>query len=120
MKLCKKCAHEVDNNASICPYCGATFTQKEKIVDTKSETEKEKPEYIDNGIVRGPFNKFISIILCIFLGWLGGHKFYERKYIMGIIYALTFGFWTVGIIFDLYRLIKSPKYYYVSVIPIIF
>ena len=110
MKLCKKCAHEVEKNALICPYCGSSF---------KSEKGKFKPPYMDNGLIRGPFIKWIAIVLCILTGWLGGHKFYERKYFMGVLYAMTFGIFGIGIVFDLILLIQKPKYYYVSSIPFI-
>lgn len=127
MKLCKKCLKEVKDNAMICPYCGEAFTNKKEVVieDTIHEENNfekyttEKRPYMDNGIIKGPFNKWISITLCILLGWLGAHKFYERKYITGIFYALTLGFWGIGIVLDLLKLIKQPKYYYVSKIPFI-
>lgn len=127
MKLCKKCAKEVKDNATICPYCGEAFTNKKEVMieDTVKEEndfgkyDNQKRPYMDNGIIRGPFNKWISILLCVFLGWLGAHKFYERKYIMGIFYVVTFGFWGIGIILDLIKLIGQPRYYYISRIPFI-
>lgn len=121
MKLCKKCAHEVEEQAIICPYCGSSF--QKKIKSSKEEKrikkETEKPTYMDNGLVRGPFIKWIAMVLCIFTGWLGGHKFYERKYLTGLLYAMTFGLFGIGIVFDLIMLIQKPKYYYVSSIPFI-
>jgi len=123
MKLCKKCAHEVEKNALICPYCGSSFkSEKGKFAEEKRTHENEetfKPPYMDNGLIRGPFIKWIAIVLCILTGWLGGHKFYERKYFMGVLYAMTFGIFGIGIVFDLILLIQKPKYYYVSSIPFI-
>lgn len=125
MKLCKNCAKEVKDNAIICPYCGSSFQDKKEGILEENIQEKEihqnqenkKQPYMDNGIIRGPFYKWISIPLCILLGWLGVHKFYERKYIIGVFYAITFGFWGIGIVFDLIKLVKQPKYYYISRIP---
>lgn len=122
MKLCKKCAHEVEEDAIICPYCGDSFQKKqrkEKRYEKNSEAKEEKPSYMDNGLIRGPFIKWIAIVLCLLTGWLGGHKFYERKYFMGVFYAMTFGIFGIGIVFDLLHLIQKPKYYYVSRIPFI-
>lgn len=35
-------------------------------------------------------NKWISFFLCLFLGYLGIHKFYEGRILLGIVYLLTF------------------------------
>lgn len=43
-------------------------------------------------------SKFILISL---LGFLGVHKFLEKKYILGLIYLFTFGIFGIGIIYDL-------------------
>lgn len=124
MKLCKNCAHEIENTATICRYCGANVETKNTVIieddireETKYQSETEKPEFIDNGLIRGPYKKWIALTLCILLGWLGGHKFYEGKYFMGIFYALTFGCWGVGIVLDLIQLANKKKYYYISRIP---
>lgn len=41
-------------------------------------------------------NSIISFILCLFLGYLGIHKFYEKNIKMGIIYLLSFGLFGFG------------------------
>lgn len=33
-------------------------------------------------------NKLVYCLLCFFLGWLGAHKFYARKFSSGILYLL--------------------------------
>lgn len=38
-------------------------------------------------------NKKKYILLCIFLGWMGGHRYYEKRYLLGAAYTLFF--WTV-------------------------
>lgn len=38
--------------------------------------------------------------LCLGLGWAGAHKFYRRKYFMGIVYLFTVGLFGYGWIFD--------------------
>lgn len=45
-------------------------------------------------------NVSIIFLLCLFFGWLGIHKFYEKKYLLGLIYLLTFGLFGVGWAFD--------------------
>lgn len=48
--------------------------------------------------VKGTKSKFLLIT---FLGFLGIHRFIEKKYITGIIYSLTLGIFGIGVIHDL-------------------
>ena len=41
-----------------------------------------------------------AYILCLFLGFLGVHKFYENKIGMGILYLLTGGLFGIGWLVD--------------------
>ena len=61
----------------------------------------------------GPLNKWITLILCIFLGIFGAHKLYERKYIMALLYLVTGGFCGLGVLLDLYLILQRPTTYYI-------
>lgn len=50
-----------------------------------------------------------SLILCIFLGYLGAHKFYEKKYGLGIVYLFTFGIFGIGWIVDCVKLATATS-----------
>lgn len=50
-----------------------------------------------------------ELLLCLLLGWAGGHKFYRKKTGMGILYLLTFGFFCIGWLGDL--LFLSLRYF---------
>ena len=56
---------------------------------------------------------WIAFLLCLLLGYIGAHKFYEGKIIFGIIYILTLGFWGIGILIDLVLILLKPNPYYV-------
>ena len=58
-------------------------------------------------------DKLTAILLCIFLGWFGAHKFYEKKIGMGILYICTGGLWGCGVIIDFLVLLFKPRKYYV-------
>ena len=45
-------------------------------------------------------NKFVTLLLCIFLGYLGIHRFYLGKTLSGILYLCTGGFFVIGVIVD--------------------
>ena len=59
-----------------------------------------------------PKNKWVSFFLCLFLGYLGIHKFYEERILLGIVYLLTCGLFGVGIVVDLIILLFKPNPYY--------
>lgn len=45
-----------------------------------------------------------AYILCLFLGWFGGHRFYFRQPGLGVLYFLTFGVFGLGVIADMIRM----------------
>ena len=61
---------------------------------------------------RGEKNKWIAILLCLFFGVIGLHKFYEERIGMGILYLLTGGLFGIGWFVDLIVLLFRPNPYY--------
>lgn len=59
-----------------------------------------------------PKSKWISFFLCLFLGYLGIHKFYEERILLGIVYLCTAGLFGIGVIIDLIVLLFKPNPYY--------
>ena len=52
----------------------------------------------------------LALLLCIFMGIWGAHKFYLGRYGLGILYLLTFGFVGYGWLIDLFILaFGNPK-----------
>ena len=58
-------------------------------------------------------NKWVAFFLCLFLGFLGAHKFYEGKIGTGILYLLTVGLFGIGWIIDIIILLFKPNPYIV-------
>ena len=54
--------------------------------------------------------KTTAFLLCLFFGILGLHYFYVDKVGMGIAYIFTFGFWGIGVIVDLIRILAGTFY----------
>ena len=117
-KFCKFCGEEVHVDAVMCPKCGR------QIEELKTEQNNANPQIIINNsnnnnnqvnaqIGAKKCDKWIALLLCIFLGWLGGHKFYEGKIGLGILYLFTCGLLGIGIIIDIIVILCKPNPYYV-------
>ncbi len=52
----------------------------------------------------GPVDYNVAWILLTFLGVFGIHRFYQGKWLSGIIYLLTGGLFLVGIVYDFWTL----------------
>lgn len=48
-----------------------------------------------------PINSKSKFLIILFLGIFGVHKFIEKKYILGILYLFTLGFFGIGVAYDL-------------------
>ena len=56
---------------------------------------------MNNSLGAGEKDLVTAYLLCIFFGWLGGHRFYLDQFNMGLLYVFTFGFLGFGILIDL-------------------
>lgn len=117
-KFCKCCGGKINANAVICPLCGC---QVEQIAQANTQP---MPNIVINnanhnsatanagGVTMGkPKNKWVSLLLCIFT--FCGHKFYEGKAGMGVLYLLTGGLFGIGWIIDIFAILAKPNPYYV-------
>ena len=123
-KKCPNCATEYYSNA--CPNCGYVAMNR-----TASQTQPVQPiqpiqpqvvvvptvmtrETQTAGTPANARNKWVAFFLCLFLGIIGAHKFYEGKTLMGIIYLFTGGLFGIGWIVDCLILLFKPNPYYVN------
>jgi len=51
----------------------------------------------------------MELFLCIVFGWMGAHKFYKKKFLMGTLYLFTLGLFGLGWLYDTVILISNPK-----------
>ncbi len=121
LKYCKFCGEKIDVDCVICPKCGKQVealkqdaspiiinnSASSSASSSASATATASPHSYAQG-----FNKYIALLLALFLGFIGAHKFYERKFGTGLIYCFTFGGFFIGWILDVFNLLGKPNPYY--------
>lgn len=112
-KFCKFCGEKIPIDAVICTKCGRQVeeikSKEPQIVVNNNNTNNNVPFYPNN---LKPKNKVVSLLLCLFLGCFGAHKFYEGKIGMGVLYLFTGGLFFIGVIIDFITLLFKPNTYY--------
>ncbi|AHH07495.1 Hypothetical protein BCD_1429 (plasmid) [Borrelia crocidurae DOU] len=91
---CVSCGAIIKKEATICVHCGVP----NKL--SSSCPTSLPPSSFDE-------KKLILLLLCLFLGCFGIHRFYSGKIGTGLLYMLTFGLFVVGIVIDLIRIING-------------
>ena len=114
IKFCEFCGNKVAIDAVICPKCCKQLEEL-KTVENKSNPQVviNNSNVINDSIGRKRCDKGTALLLCIFLGVLGGHKFYEGKVGTGVLYIFTCGLFGIGVIVDLISILCKPNPYYV-------
>jgi len=56
---------------------------------------------------QSPYNREICLLLCLFLGVLGIHRFYVGKTATGVLWFFTGGFLVVGAISDFFKILSG-------------
>lgn len=122
-KFCKHCGGKIPKDAILCTLCGRQVEQMQSsstaipniTINNANSSVNTNQNTNNNAAAFGlkPKNKWVALVLCAFLGIFGGHKFYEGKIGMGILYLLTVGFFGVGVFIDFIVLLFKPNPYYV-------
>ena len=124
---CKNCGAEVGSEYRLCPYCRSEMEYQ--------NTPKAQPIIINNYVnasaqnnyhsapvyavqQRSNKNRIVALILCVFLGVLGGHCFYAGKIGTGILYLFTGGLFCIGWIYDVIK-IASGTYRDANGLPVV-
>lgn len=120
-KFCKYCGAKIPEDAVLCTACGrqveelkgAAVQQPQVVIhnDNVNTNANVNANVNAAGVGRKLCNKWVSLCLCIFLGPLGAHKFYEGKGGMGILYLFTCGLFGIGWIIDIFSILSKPNPY---------
>lgn len=117
-KFCKFCGEKIHEDAVMCTHCGRQVEQlkgeqPQIIVNNTNTNTNTNINKNTNSTRGGAKNKWVALLLCIFLGFFGGHKFYEGKIALGVVYLFTAGLFGIGVIIDFISLLFKPNPYYV-------
>ncbi|WP_449073526.1 NINE protein [Ruminococcus sp.] len=121
-KFCKHCGGKIPEDAVICTLCGrqvedinkgASAAQPQIIINNDNINTNTNTNNVNAGGRGKEKNKWVALLLCFFLGFVGGHKFYEGKVGMGILYLFTAGLCGIGVLIDFITLLFKPNPYYV-------
>ena len=111
-KYCTSCGRLIDDSAAFCTACGA----RQSFAGPQCAPAQN---VIINNVNTNMYNagtqkdKWVAVLLCLFLGCFGAHKFYEGRIGLGILYIFTLGLFGIGVLVDFIVLLCKPNPYYV-------
>lgn len=105
--ICPQCNTQFQGN--FCPNCGFSTRQPNPSQQPPWQSAPPyppQPPYVYPMASNAPYgisNKdwLVALLLCIFLGSIGVHRFYVGKIGTGILYIFTFGLFGIGALVDL-------------------
>jgi len=101
--FCPNCNSELADGSTSCPYCGAGSNNSQ-------QQQQQQQQYGGGGGYYEGKSKTTALLLCIFLGGLGAHRFYVGKTGSAIVWLLTAGLFGIGSIYDLIMIITDKFY----------
>ena len=120
---CSTCGQQIAKVARACPFCGAPVYQnlprevpQQIIINNSNNNSNVNTVQAGYGPLPAGLrakSKWVALLLWFFFGFFGGHKFYEGKILMGIVYILTAGLFGIGWVVDFFALLFKPNPYYV-------
>jgi hypothetical protein len=93
--VCGRCGAIVVPGAPYCTGCGAWFGAA-----TPGAKPKDYEEVSD-------YSRLLALLLCVFLGYAGAHRFYVGKLWTGTLWLLTGGMLGIGYVSDIVALLMG-------------
>jgi len=87
-------AHKGRPAVGYCAFCGSPVCD-----------ECHKGAFCKLCIEEPPKSKSKALLLAVFFGWLGVHRYYMGFYVTGVLYMLSFGLFGIGWALDVIRIL---------------
>ena len=88
-KFCSSCGAIIKKEAVICPKCGVSHQKLEQeTINVIQDVKKTSAKWVT------------LLLLALWLGWLGIHRFYVKKYGTGLLWLITGGIFGIGWLID--------------------
>ncbi|MHA1516420.1 MAG: NINE protein [Candidatus Heimdallarchaeaceae archaeon] len=107
--FCPNCGTSLEQGVKFCANCGKQIQeptqqqpvqqlmqQQQQVVVVQQPMQQQPPS---------PHSRGVALILCIFLGYLGLHRFYVGNVGMGIVYLFTLGIFGFGPFIDFFSIL---------------
>lgn len=111
---CRNCGNEVSEKAVMCVACGTPPKAGTKYCyNCKAETTEEAAICMKCGVsLKGEGfgdgkDWLTALLLCIFVGTLGIHRFYTKHTVIGVVQLLTFGGCGIWTLVDLIMIVTG-------------
>lgn len=101
---CRKCGKEIPDDSSFCPHCAAPTSDKEPIRINVSGGQTVNVKFGSDRPAPPVKNKWIAMLLVLFTGGVGGHRYYLGLYKTAIVWTLTGGLFGIGWLADIIML----------------
>ena len=114
MKYCKHCGERIPAKAIICTHCGCQVEELNSdktpqiiVNNANSSVNQNVNQNINHaGSADYPYkSRWTAFFLCLFLGYLGVHRFYVGMTGTGILWLFTVGMFGIGWLVDLLMLL---------------
>jgi len=104
---CASCGKELPTQAAFCPACGAAVggTAGATRGGAGAAQGSLRPYPSRSGVEVSEKSRLAALLLCLFLGWLGVHRFYVGKVGTGVLMIFTFGGLGIWTLIDLIMII---------------
>lgn len=105
---CINCGAALPENGAFCPSCGTPvapagqpFPPQQPQYQQQQYQQPYPAQQQYDSAVYSDKEKLITLLLCIFVGSLGVHRFYVGKIGTGVLWLLTIGLFGIGTLVDI-------------------
>jgi len=98
--ICTQCGSSFEPGVELCPNCNAK-------IDSDSSHDIASQSLAQPSMIESTKSPVINLLLCLFLGMFGAHRFYVGKIGTGLLMLITFGGLGIWYLVDLISIVTN-------------